>query len=175
MGVDVDQDYGIGIERMLGLTRKNEEYLNIMRGERIYQYEVDMTGTIDFGIELAAILDGRQSIPPQGARFDAGFSGRVAGRISGRISGTDHAYLRPDGSFELNLRGVIETDDGCRLALMAGGIGVLRAGEPVLDLSENVNLLTASEHYAWINARQIWAIGTANLATGKIQIDGYLQ
>lgn len=49
MGVDVDQDYGIGIERMLGLTRKNEEHLNIMRGERIYQYEVDMTGTIDAG------------------------------------------------------------------------------------------------------------------------------
>ena len=37
---------------------------------------------------------------------------------------------------ELNIRGVMETDDGNRIAPMASGIGVLRTGEPVLDLSE---------------------------------------
>lgn len=146
-----------------------------MRGEKIYEFEADLTSNIDFGIELADILEGRKPIPPQGARFDAGFAGRSAGRLAGRISGTDHAYLRPDGCFELNLRGVFETDDGRRIALMASGVGVMRADEPVLDLSENVSLLTASEAYAWINARQIWAIGTVNLATGKIHIEGYLQ
>lgn len=146
-----------------------------MRGEKIYAYEADLTSNIDFGIELAAILEGRQPIPPQGARFDAGFAGRATGRIAGRVTGTDHAYLRPDGCFELNLRGVIETDDSCRIALMASGVGVMRPDVPVLDLSENVRLLTAAENYAWINARQIWAIGTVNLATGKISIEGYLQ
>ncbi len=146
-----------------------------VRGEKIYQYECDTTGMIDFGVELAAILDGKASIPPQGARFDVGFAGRATGRISGRVSGTDHAYMRPDGRLELNIRGVMETDDGSRIALMAGGVGILRASEPVLDLSENVSLLTASKDYAWINARQIWAVGTANLATGKVYVEGYLQ
>ncbi len=83
--------------------------------------------------------------------------------------------MRPDGCVELNIRGVIEADDGRRIALMASGVGVLRNGEPVLDLSENVNLLTAWESLAWINARQVWAVGTVNLATGKIHIEGYLQ
>ena len=58
---------------------------------------------------------------------------------------------------------------------MARGVGVLRPGEPVLDLSENVSLLTASDDYAWINTKQNWAIGTANLATGDIHLVGYLQ
>lgn len=146
-----------------------------MRGEEIYKYVVETTYMTDFGVELSAILDRTTPIPPQGARFDVGFDGRATGRLSGRVTGADHAYLRPDGRFELNLRGVIETDDGSRIALMASGVGVLRAGEPVLDLSENVSLLTASDGYAWVNARQIWAVGTANLATGQVHIEGYLQ
>lgn len=146
-----------------------------MRGEKIYQYECDITGNVDFGVELAAILEGRTSIPLYGARFDAGFAGRATGRISGRVSGTDYAYMRSDGCIELNVRGVMETDDGSRIALMAGGVGVFRAGEPVLELSENVSVLTASKDYAWVNARQIWAVGTVNLAIGKIHIEGYLQ
>ena len=45
----------------------------------------------------------------------------------------------------------------------------------MLELSENVSLLTASEAYAWVNARQIWAVGTANLATGQLHVEAYLQ
>lgn len=146
-----------------------------MQGEKIYEYDVDITGMIDFGVELGTILEGRMPIPPQGARFDVAFDGRATGRLSGRVSGTDHAYMRPDGCIELNIHGVIETDDGSRIALAAGGLGVLRNDAPILDLSENVRLLTASADYAWVNARQVWAIGTANLATGKIHLEGYLQ
>ena len=146
-----------------------------MRGEKIYEYEIDLTGTIDFGVELGAILEGKVPIPPQGARFDAGFDGRSTGRIAGRISGTDHAYMRPDGCLELNIRGVFETDDGSRIALEAGGVGVLRADAPILDLTETVRLFTASTDYAWVNARQILAFGSVNLDTGKIHLEGFLQ
>ncbi|WP_219893061.1 DUF3237 family protein [Aquisediminimonas profunda] len=146
-----------------------------MRGEKIYEYDVDMTGTIDFGVELAHILEGKASIPPQGARFDVGFDGRSTGRIAGRLSGTDFAYMRPDGCIELNIRGVIETDDGKRIALQAGGVGVLRSDAPILDLTETVRLLTAAPDYDWVNARQILAVGTADLATGKIHLEGFLQ
>jgi hypothetical protein len=69
----------------------------------------------------------------------------------------------------------LTTDDGHRIALSASGVAVPRADEPVADLSENVTLGTAAAPYAWVNARQIWATGTVNLATGTVHIEGYMQ
>jgi hypothetical protein len=34
---------------------------------------------------------------------------------------------------------------------------------------------TAAVTYAWVNARQVWAAGTVNVATGKIHIEGFMQ
>ena len=59
--------------------------------------------------------------------------------------------------------------------MSADGVAVMREGEPIADLSENVTLTTAVAGYDWVNTRQIWAPGTVNLATGKIHIDAYLQ
>lgn len=146
-----------------------------MRGEKIYEYEVDIVSMTDFGIELASLLDGSKPIPQQGARFDVGFAGHAKGRISGSVRGTDFAYVRPDGCFELNILGVLETADGGRIALSAGGVGIYRKDTPVFDLSENVRLLTAAPALNWVNGRQIWATGTANLATGKINLEAFMQ
>ena len=55
--------------------------------------------------------------------------------------------MRADGRLELNIRGIVEADDGARIALSAGGVGVFRAGEPVIDLAENITLHTAFEAY----------------------------
>lgn len=146
-----------------------------MRGEKIYEYEVDITGMTDFGVDLASLLDGTTPIPPQGARFDVAFAGQAKGRIAGSVRGTDFAYVRPDGCFELNILGVIETVDGVRVSLSAGGVGIYRKDAPIFNLSENVRLLTAAPEMAWVNGRQIWATGTANLATGKINIEAFMQ
>ena len=146
-----------------------------MRGEKIYDFDAEVTGTTDFGIALSDILDGSHPIPAQGARFDVAFAGRATGRLAGRISGIDYVYMRADGRVELNIRSVFETPDGARISLLADGVGVLRAGEPVLDLSANVSLLTASKAYEWVNARQIWSIGFADLGAGKLHVEAYLQ
>ena len=45
----------------------------------------------------------------------------------------------------------------------------------MVSLRENVRLTTAAEKYAWVNARQIWAVGKVNLATGKIHVESFLQ
>jgi len=144
-----------------------------MRGEKIYDYVIDITGLTDFGVSLEAIMSGAEPIPPQGARFDFTFEGRATGRIAGRLYGTDYYHMRADGRGELNIRGVIETDDGCRISLFADGVTTPRAGEAVTDLFENVRLHTSAPAYAWVNSRQIWAVGTS--ADGKIQISAYLQ
>jgi hypothetical protein len=95
--------------------------------------------------------------------------------LSGRVRGVDYLLIRADGRVDLDIRASIETDDGCRIALSADGVGTPRAGEPVADLCENVRLTTAADDYAWVNARQIWGVGTVNFATGKIHIEAFMQ
>jgi uncharacterized protein DUF3237 len=146
-----------------------------MRGEKIYEYDLDLTGVTDYGVSLQSIMSGEQKVPPQGARFDATFEGLGKGRLSGRVRGVDYLRMRADGRLDLDIRATIETDDGHRIALSADGVGAPREGEPISDLFENVRLTTAAATYAWVNARQIWGVGTVNVATGKIHVEGFMQ
>jgi hypothetical protein len=146
-----------------------------MSGEKIYEYDLDVRGASDYGVSLADILAGKVKVPPQGARVDVAFEGRAKGRLSGRVRGVDYLLIRADGRVDLDIRASIETDDGCRIALSADGVGTPRAGEPVADLCENVRLTSAAADYAWVNARQIWGVGTVNFATGKIHIEAFMQ
>ncbi len=145
------------------------------KGEKIYEYDLDVSGITDYGVSLDAILSGKEKLPPQGVRIDVAFEGRAVGRLAGRVRGIDYLRLRADGRVDLDIRAIIETDDGYRIALSADGVGVPRAAEPVADLSENISLSTVAKDYAWVNTRQIWGSGTVNFATGKIHIDAYMQ
>jgi hypothetical protein len=91
------------------------------------------------------------------------------------VRGIDYPRLSADGRVDLDIRAIIETDDGYRIALSADGVGAPRAAEPVADLSENISLSTVAKDYVWVNTRQIWGSGTVNFATGKIHIDAYMQ
>jgi hypothetical protein len=142
-----------------------------MRGEKIYEYDLNITGVTDYGVSMESILSGKEKIP----RFDVAFEGNATGRLSGRVRGVDYLCMRADGRIDLDIRGTIETDDGFRIGLSADGAAVMRQGEPIADLCENVTLITAALGYAWVNTGQIWAPGTVNLATGKIHIDAYRQ
>jgi hypothetical protein len=146
-----------------------------VNGEKIYEYDLNITGMTDYGIALPSILSGQTQVPRQDVRIDVAFAGRATGRLAGRVSGIDYLKVRADGRLDLDIRAVIETDDGHRIALSADGVGVPRAAEPVADLCENVSLTTAAEKYAWVHTRQIWGIGTVNLAAGTIHIDGFMQ
>ncbi len=146
-----------------------------MRGEKIYEYDLDVTGVTDYGVSLEAILSGQVKIPPQGVRIDVAFAGRGSGRLAGQVRGVDYVRMRADGRSDLDIRAAIETDGGQRIALSADGVAMPRAGEPVADLFENVTLSTAAENYAWVNTRQVWGVGTVNFAAGKIHIDAYMQ
>lgn len=146
-----------------------------MRGEKIYEMDLDLTGVTDFGVSMDAITTGKEAIPLQGARFDLAVDGPFKGRLAGRAHGVDYVRVRADGRMELDLHLIIETDDGHRIALSGDGQAASRPGEPVLDIFANVCLSTASKDYAWVNERQIWGVGTANLATGKVRAEGFMQ
>ena len=146
-----------------------------MRGEKIYEYDLDVTGMTDYGVSLDAILSGKEKIPPQGVRIDVAFEGRAMGRLVGRVRGIDYLRMRADGRIDLDIRAIVETTDGHRIALSADRVATPRAAEPIADLFENVGLSTAAEGYAWVNTRQVWGVGTLDLAAGKIHIDAYMQ
>jgi hypothetical protein len=146
-----------------------------MKGEKIYEIELDLTGVTDYGMSIDALLTGREAIPLQGARLDLAVDGRSKGRLAGRAHGVDYLRIRADGRMELNLHLTVETDDGLRIALSGDGQAAPRNGEPILDIFGNIRLSTASKEYAWVNERQIWSVGTASLATGKIHAEAFMQ
>jgi len=146
-----------------------------MRGEKIYEYEFNLTGVTDYGVSMDAILAGKETVPLQGARFDLAVEGRGKGHLSGRAHGVDYLRMRADGRIELDLHLTIETDDGHRIALSGDGQAQPRRGEPALDIFANIHLSTASKEYAWVNERQIWSVGTASMTTGKICAEAYMQ
>ena len=146
-----------------------------MRGEEVYDQELDLTGVTDFGFSLDDLLTGRKTVPLQGARFDLAVNGRSEGRVAGRAHGFDYLRVRADGRMELDLRLIIETDDGQRIALSGDGQAALRKGDPILDIFGNIRLHAASKEYAWVNERQIWSVGTASLSPGKIRVKAFMQ
>ena len=146
-----------------------------MKGEKIYEYDLDVTGMTDYGVSLDAILSGKEKVPPQGVRIDVAFEGRAEGRLAGRVRGIDYLRIRADGRIDLDIRAVVEAENGRRIALSADGVAVPRASEPIADLRENVSLSTPAAEYVWVNTRQVWGVGTVNLAVGKIHIDAYMQ
>ena len=95
-----------------------------MQGEKIYEYDLDVTGVTDYGVTLPAILSGQAKVPAQGARIDVAFAGRGKGRLTGKVTGVDYLRIRADGRIDLDIRATIETDDGHRIALSAEGVGV---------------------------------------------------
>jgi hypothetical protein len=44
-----------------------------MKGEKIYEYDLNVTGVTDYGVTLQSILPGQSRVPPQGARIDDDF------------------------------------------------------------------------------------------------------
>ena len=146
-----------------------------MRGEKIYEYDLDVLDVTDYGVSLDAIFAGKEKVPLQGASFDLKVDGRGNGRLSGRQHGVDYMRMRADGRIELDLHTAIETDDGHRIALSGDGQAAPRSGDPIADIFANIRLSTASKEYAWVNARQIWSVGTFNPATGKIHVEAYMQ
>lgn len=146
-----------------------------MTGEKIYEYDLDVTVVTDYGVTPQAILSGQASVPPQGARIDIAFEGRATGRLTGRVRGIDYLRIRNDGRLDIDIRAIVETEDGHRIALSADGVGVPRAAEQIADLRENVSLTTAAGNYAWVNRRQVWGVGTVNFATGTVHIDAYMR
>lgn len=141
-------------------------------GDLVYEYTADLTGVTEFGASMRDFMVG--SAPPSGLRLDIAFEGECQGRLAGRIQGIDYLNIRADGRMELDIRAVLTTPEGCRIALVAGGVGIPQPGDTITLLRENVKLTTAHPEYAWVNPLEFWAIGEADLDKRQVHIRGYI-
>jgi hypothetical protein len=57
--------------------------ISTMRGDKIYEFDLDITGVTDYGVSMDAILTGKETVPLQGARFDLAVDGRGKGPFRG--------------------------------------------------------------------------------------------
>jgi hypothetical protein len=142
-------------------------------GDLVYDYTVKLTRTTEYGISLGALLSGTAP-PPEGARFDFHFEGASSGpKLKGKIVGVDYARVRADGRFDLHIHAEMTTDDGQKISVHADGVALPQPGSPTVTLRENVTLFSSSKDYAWVNALQVWGIGTCDLTDLVVRIKGY--
>ena len=66
-----------------------------MKGEKIYEYDLDVAGVTDYGVTLEAILSGQERVPPQGARIDVAFEGRAIGGWRGECEASTTSNCAP--------------------------------------------------------------------------------
>ena len=143
-------------------------------GELIYEYTLQFTQVVEYGISANAVLSGRMPPPAEGARFDVHFEGPIAGpKLKGTVKGVDYIHIRADGRAQLNIHAEITTEDGKKIALAADGVAIPEKGSPIFQLRENVTLTTNHLEYAWLNPIQVWAPGTVDVSKGEIRIKGY--
>lgn len=144
-----------------------------MQIEPLYAYTVRLTRMTDFGATPADAFAGLQAIPPAGLRADIAFAGESAGRLAGAIEGVDYLNLRSDGRMELDIRAVLSTPDGARIALHARGVGLNDPANGRIQLREHVRMTTAHPAYSWLNPLEIWATGEADMAAGTVTVRGF--
>ena len=145
-------------------------------GELIYEYTIQSTGATSYGVprwtlccpaSKPSLRKGPGTTSPSRGRSPASGS-------EGTVELTDYIHIRPDGRAQLHIHAEITTEDGKKIGLYADGGAHFTDGPPVGDLRENVTMTTSEPDYAWVNALQIWAWGTVDLAKGEAHVTGYV-
>lgn len=124
---------------------------------------------------------------PGGIRMNFRFlDGEFAGpRLKGKVmaGGTDFATLRGDGVIEVEVRGLLQTDDGAVIDIAYKGLidagpdayaGFLAGSLPAeLAVRAAPRLTAAHPAYQWLNRRQFYSIGRAVPSALKAEFDVY--
>ena len=143
-------------------------------GTPLYEYTPKITGMVEYGVSFEELFAQKIPIPPEGARFDIAFAGVATGsKLSGKVSGIDYMHVRADGRFQLDVHAEVTTEDGQKISLKADGVAIRRKESAIVDLRENVTLFSSSKDYTWVNAIQVWGVGTVDLTTQEIYLAGY--
>lgn len=143
-------------------------------GELIYEAEIQITDTVEYGVSMEDLSAGKIAPPLDGARFDQPFQGILKGpKLKGSISGIDHLNVRADGRFQLHIHAQIKTDDGHNISFTSEGVSFQTDDNYETQLRSTVSLFTSSTTYNWLNNLQIWALGTLDPNNGEAYVRAY--
>jgi len=127
------------------------------------------------GLDLIeATLDGRLTEfigygeTPVGTRFDVHFEGKLEGKINGVMKGIDYALIGQAGVTELDVKGMIITDDNAFISVEITGF-LVGDGE-IRDAM--VRFQTGNSKYQWLHHKVIVGKGK-NIKDEKILIEYY--
>jgi hypothetical protein len=82
-------------------------------GELIYEYTVQCTQVVEYGISANAFFSGQIPPPAEGVRFDVYFAGPITEtKVRGTVKGVDYLHIRADGRCQPNIHAEITTEDG---------------------------------------------------------------
>jgi hypothetical protein len=117
---------------------------------------VEFLFRLDAAVTEAVRLDGA----PQGSRLIMGVAGgTVTGpSVKGRCvpgPGGEWATIRSDGSLKVDVKLLIETEDGAHIGMFYGGVMTNEEGGPRIRTAPVFE--TGDERYAWLN--QVQAVG----------------
>ena len=125
------------------------------------------------GFELLATLEGRitervsfGATPTGGYRSDVHFEGRLQGKINGAMKGIDYVLERK-GFAELNVRGMIKTDDGALISIEITGFW-FPSGE-IRDVMARFQ--TGSPQYQWLHQKIV--VGKGRNIGDKLTVKYY--
>lgn len=145
-----------------------------MTGEPVYEYTLQVTRVVEYGLSSDDLFSGQVSPTPEGGRIDFYLEGAITGpKLKGTVVGIDYLYFRADGRAQLHIHAEITTEDGKKISLAAEGIAIPEAGSSVVQLRENVTLLSNHPEFSWVNAIQVWASGTVDLSSGRVHVKAH--
>lgn len=136
----------------------------------------DLTSlNVEFLFHMHATLDTPIVVPngPAGTRVIVGINGgTVTGpRANGKVAhlGADWLTMRGDGSAQLDVRALIQTDDGA--AIHTHYLGIMAPTDSGPRIITAPLFETGDERYTWLNTIQAVAVGTAG--AGTVDYDVY--
>ena len=94
-------------------------------------------------------------------------------RLRGKIvpnSGADWVTQREDGSYRLDVRLTLETDDSAAIFMAYAGVGAPVDGKNVIRSAPLFE--TGDERYAWLNRVQAIALGTSTAESVSYEVYG---
>jgi hypothetical protein len=110
---------------------------------------------------------------PQGSRVAANVPGgsfegpRLTGRVIG--PGGDWVTNRANGTFRLDVRLLLVTDDGASILMTYHGVGRRGDGENILRTAPTFE--TGDERYTWLN--DVQAVGIGRSVPGEVVYEVY--
>ncbi len=107
----------------------------------------------------------RVIVPVTGGTFEGE---KLKGTVA-EAPGGDWVTARPDGSVKLDVRLLLQTDDGAAILMTYLGIGV--PGDDGLKIRSAPTFETGDEQYAWLN--HVQAVGIGAPGEGSVRYEVY--